>query len=326
MQVVKWILLIVFSYFFGNISFARILSKLKKQDITKSGSGNPGTMNMLRTNGIKSGALTLLLDTLKGAIPSLIGFLIFSAEGEVIQTIALYGAGLSVVLGHIYPVCYKFKGGKGVACAIGVFLVANPLWLLLAFIVGFIYLWFFDYGSIASFIVVSAMVIIEGFDPIVQENILIPILLFLIFGIIIFAHRNNIYRLLVGKENKANLQKSIKKQIGKTKKQNKEMYKQEKSIVKSDFKEEKIEFKELKQTYKMHKQDFNKQDINTDSLSREYKANKQEYKIKKARYKQGVSQIKQSYTKQRKQIRKDLSNQEIVKTTLTTLENLEDEE
>ena len=324
MEVFKWILLIVFSYFFGNISFARLLSKFKKQDITKSGSGNPGTMNMLRTHGVKFGFLTLILDVLKGAIPCLIAYFVFNGNGDIYQTIALYSAGLSVVLGHMYPVFYKFKGGKGVASAMGVFLVANPFWLIIMFVVAFIYLWFFDYGSVASFIVISAMIIIEGFNPIMQENILIPILLFLIFTLIIFAHRTNIYRLLIGKENKANLQKSIKKQLGIKKKENKELFKQEKLIVKTDFNEEKQEFKDLKQTYKTSKQEFRIQNVSTQSLNKEYRESKNEYKIKKARYKQDISEIKKSYTKQVKQMKKDLSNQEIVKTTLSNLDNIKE--
>lgn len=325
MQVVKFIILIVFAYFFGNISFARILAKMNKQDITKSGSGNPGTMNMLRTNGFKYGLLTLMLDVFKGALPCLIGVFMFKNDGLVIEKIALFSAGLAVIVGHIYPICYKFKGGKGVACAIGIFLVSNPLWLIVIFAIAFVYLWFFDYGSIASFIVVSTMIIIEGFSKTSQQHILIPCLLFLIFTLIFFAHRANIYRLLVGKENKANLKKSIEKQLGKKKKQDKEIYKQEKSIVKADFIEDKQEYKEIKSYYKNNKQEFREQNVNTNSLNKEFRESKNEYKIKKARYKQDVSQIKKSYSNKVKQMKKGLSNQEIVKTTLSNLPNIKDE-
>ena len=130
-------LLAIGAYLIGNISFAILLSKKKNQDITKMGSGNPGTMNMLRNFGFKTGILTLALDALKGAAPALAGYLLFGDHG-------LYIAGLAVILGHIYPVFRKFKGGKGVACTLGVFLVANPILTLIFFVVAFIYLYFFD--------------------------------------------------------------------------------------------------------------------------------------------------------------------------------------
>lgn len=146
--VLEYVLLVIVSYFIGNISFARLISKNKNEDITKKGSGNPGTMNMLRNYGIKTGAITLILDVLKGVLPSLAGLLLFRHTG-LNESVGLLVAGLSVIVGHMWPVLYKFKGGKGVACALGVFMVANPLWLLISFVIGFVYLWFFDYGSVA---------------------------------------------------------------------------------------------------------------------------------------------------------------------------------
>ena len=186
----------------GNISFAIILSRKKNNDITKLGSGNPGSMNMLRNFGFKTGFLTLTLDCLKGATPALVGMLTLGEHG-------LYLAGLGVVLGHIYPVVRKFKGGKGVACTLGVFLVANPLWTLAFFVIAFFYLLFFDYGAIASFIVVTAMTIIEAGAH--AGDLMVSILLFLIFFIVFFSHRKNITRLLIGKENKANLKRALSK-------------------------------------------------------------------------------------------------------------------
>ncbi len=195
-------LLAIASYLIGNISFAIFLSKQKHQDITKMGSGNPGSMNMLRNFGFKTGILTLALDAIKGAIPALAGYLLLGERG-------LYIAGFAVVLGHIYPALRKFKGGKGVACTLGVFLVANPLLTLVFFVVAFLYLYFFDYGAIASFIIVTAMTVIEGVNH--AGDIVVSILLFAIFLTVWIAHRQNIARLLVGKENKANLKKSLKK-------------------------------------------------------------------------------------------------------------------
>lgn len=197
-----YILLFIGAYLVGNISFAIILSRKKNNDITKLGSGNPGSMNMLRNFGFKTGFLTLMLDCLKGATPALVGMLTLGDHG-------LYLAGLGVVLGHIYPAVRKFKGGKGVACTLGVFLVANPLITLICFVIAFFYLLFFDYGAIASFIVVTAMTVIEANAH--AGDLMVSILLFLIFFIVFFSHRKNITRLLIGKENKANLRRALSK-------------------------------------------------------------------------------------------------------------------
>ncbi len=208
----KFILLIAFGYLLGNFSSAMFLSHLKKDDITKHGSGNPGTMNMLRTFGFKFGLLTLLMDALKGAIPSLAGYFIFGgANGGDLSYIGLFVGGFSAILGHIFPVFYKFKGGKGVACIFGMFAVAEPLWTLLVFVICFLYLLIFKYGVLASFIFITVLTIIEGFK--FSGNITICMLLFGIFFLTWFMHRQNFFRLLIGKENKATLFKRRKNKV-----------------------------------------------------------------------------------------------------------------
>lgn len=114
----------------------------QKDDITKHGSGNPGTMNMIRTFGVGTGLLTLFFDCLKGALPALAGYLLFRGDGVIMANTALYAAGLAVVFGHMYPVVYKFKGGKSVACALGIFCVANPILLVCVFCASILYLYF----------------------------------------------------------------------------------------------------------------------------------------------------------------------------------------
>ena len=215
MEVFKWIMLIVCSYFLGNISVARILSRFKKKDITKQGSGNPGTMNMIRTFGVGTGLLTLFFDCLKGAIPAIAGMLLFKDQGVVMANTALYAAGFAVVLGHMYPIVYEFKGGKSVACALGIFCVANPILLICVFFVSILYLILFDYGAVFSFIVLTICTTFEAIT--FQGNIPILLLLFAMYFLIMFAHRTNILRLLIGKENKVNLKKSLKKIINKSK-------------------------------------------------------------------------------------------------------------
>lgn len=213
----KFVILIIFSYFIGNLSNARIISKLLKRDITKEGSGNPGTMNMLRTFGFKVGILTLFLDVIKGSIPALFGFYLFGGvQAGTDAYIGLYTAGLSVVLGHNFPLLYKFKGGKGVACILGVYAVAEPLWALIAFVGCFIYLYFFDYGAIASFIFITVLTVVEALK--FKQNIVITVLLLVLYFLTWFMHRKNINRLLLGKENKVNLKRSLQKMAKKERK------------------------------------------------------------------------------------------------------------
>ena len=285
MFVLEYVLLAIFSYFLGNISWARIISKKNNGDITKSGSGNPGTMNMLRTYGAGIGFLTLGLDLLKGLLPALSGKLLFKYTG-LNEDIGLYYAGLFAILGHMYPLIYKFKGGKGVATSLGVFMVANPLWLILAFVVGFFYVWFFDYGSVASLFIVATMSIIQGYQNSAKygtgsaELLTINLLIFAIFALIWFAHRKNIVRLLLGKENKANLQKSFKKKLKQQKREEAKLeYVEQKSELKQEFKTLKAEYrkdvkekkKELKKQYKQIKRSL--QQSTADIMANEIEEN-----------------------------------------------------
>lgn len=209
---------LIIGYLIGNISFARIISKRLNNDITKQGSGNPGSMNMLRTFGFKVGILNLFLDSLKGAVSALIGFFIFGGNMSNIQSIiGIYVGGLGAVIGHNFPVFYKFKGGKGVACILGIYAVANPLWSLIAFAISFVYLYFFDYGAVASFLFITILTVLEAlkYNSVPEMTVLLFILFFLTW----FMHRENIARLLWGKERKVNLAKALKKKRPKEKKE-----------------------------------------------------------------------------------------------------------
>jgi len=213
-----YILLAIASYFIGNITWARVISKIKKGDITKSGSGNPGTLNTWRSYGFWPGVITFFLDFLKGVIPTLIAYLTFGYIG-CNPEIAVYVAGASVVLGHIFPIVFKFKGGKGIATSIGVFLVANWWVSLIAFAVMILGMLFVKYASIFTigFVVVMSIVEILVCNPLNWVNyIFISAILFLV----VFAHRSNIKKLIHGEENKTELLKMLKG----LKKKNKQNY------------------------------------------------------------------------------------------------------
>lgn len=221
MKYLYYILLGVVSYFIGNINFARIVSKVERGDVTKSGSGNPGTLNMWRTFGFWPGVITFILDMIKGIIPTLVAYLTFSYLGCNAE-ISMYIAGFAVVLGHIFPVIFKFKGGKGIATSIGVFLVANWWVALIVFAVMILGMIFVKYASIFTIGFVVAMSIIEICltNPINWVNY---ILISAIMVLVLFAHRSNIKKLFTGKENKTELLKMLKGICGKKKnKQNTE--------------------------------------------------------------------------------------------------------
>jgi len=232
---IKFTLLIICSYLLGNIHFAKIISKNKDKDITKQGSGNPGTMNMLRTFGFLPGLLTLILDTLKGVIPALTGYLLFGgASGGAMAYIGLYAGGLAVVLGHNFPVFAHFKGGKGVACLLGIFLVARPIETLIAIVVVFVYLCIFDYAAVGSFILITAITLCEayridvaGYDS--TLSLVLKLFLFVLFFLTWFMHRQNIFRMLIGKENKINLIGAMKKLGKKNRLAKKEVKREEKN-------------------------------------------------------------------------------------------------
>ncbi len=200
------------SYLCGNISFARIISRTKKQDITKLGSGNPGMTNTLRNFGFKFGFLNLLLDMFKSFIPSIVCFYVFGKS-----YVMLYSAGISSILGHMFPVVYKFKGGKGVSSTMGMFLAANPIATIISLIIGAIIWIIFEYGSVVSFLLMTSLTIIEGIRmkaklPEMDRKI-VCLILFILFIFTWFAHRKNIERLLLCKENKASIIKKTKKKL-----------------------------------------------------------------------------------------------------------------
>lgn len=220
MNFVWWqlLLVIVISYFFGNVTFARIIAKSKHKDITKLGSGNPGSTNTLRNFGLKLGILNLVLDLLKGFIPSLVAFYLFGQN-----YVYLYIAGISTIVGHIYPVIYKFKGGKGIATMMGVFLAANPIATLSMIVVAALVWLCFQYGSVASFLCVTVLTCVESVlhrDLPFEQYQAICLLLFAIFLLTWWAHRKNIERLLLGNESKVSLTKRTKKNIKRMRKLN----------------------------------------------------------------------------------------------------------
>lgn len=211
MKILYLIILAICSYLFGNINFAKIISKCKKDDITKHGSGNPGTLNMLRTYGFKWAIFNMILEICKGVIPTLVAKLVFK-DMDIAQ-VAVYIAGVSVILGHIYPVVFKFKGGKGVAAFAGFSFVALPWWVaLIVLVVCFTFVTITSIGSIGTlgFVLISTVIQLIRINP-SNYGWLCYLLLILIATLIMYVHRGNIKRLFAGKENPTNIRAAFKK-------------------------------------------------------------------------------------------------------------------
>ena len=200
----------------------------ERVDIATKGSGNPGTMNMIRNFGYKKGIATLVLDGIKGAVPALLGNLLLeynypAGAGFNPSLLGVYVGGLAVIIGHMFPIVFKFKGGKGVACAIGVFFVADPLVMLAVFILGFFIFYIFEYGFVASLsciLIISVLQIVQIFtqyristfssEPLTDFIRTSAILTGVIFALIYIAHWKNFKRLFTGKESKISIRTAVK--------------------------------------------------------------------------------------------------------------------
>jgi len=188
------ILSIALAYLIGAIPTGVVLTRLTgSADIRKAGSGNIGATNVYRVAGKKLGVLTLVGDILKGLLP----VLAVQAAGMPQGSVALVAA--AAFLGHCYPVYLRFKGGKGVATALGIFLVLSPPAVLVAVLlfVGLVWKWrYISLGSICAAALMPILVLwFEASTSLFAASVFIG-------GMVVIRHRSNIERLLAGTENK----------------------------------------------------------------------------------------------------------------------------
>lgn len=194
---------ILVAYLLGSLTFAVFVCKLLGLPDPRSyGSNNPGASNVLRSGSKLAAILTLLLDALKGFIPVLLVKIFGEPYGIGNVTVALVG--LAAFFGHLYPVFFKFKGGKGVATAAGViFAISWPLglatlgtWVIIAY--------FFRYSSLAALVAAVFVPAYYLMGDGVAWNAETPITagLIVISAMLIYAHRENMMRLLNGTESR----------------------------------------------------------------------------------------------------------------------------
>ena len=213
---------IVIAYLLGSIPFGYLIVRATQgADIRQSGSGGTGATNVSRRAGKAAGVLTLLLDALKGATAvviakSFLGLATFSASrGSVLSHAAnsnaladdaywwVAAAGIAVIAGHIFPVWLGFRGGKGVATGVGVFLALAPLavaFAALIFLVIVLLTRYVSLGSIVAAATIPLFVLIRNY--ITPQPEFGPLLIVAVVGgaLIVFAHRPNIGRLINGTE------------------------------------------------------------------------------------------------------------------------------
>ena len=202
--------LVVLAYLMGSLSFAVIVSKfMGLSDPRSYGSKNPGATNVLRSGNKKAAVLTLLFDAVKGWVPVAV-LLHFGAAYGLAEGVAA-AAGLAAFLGHLYPIFFKFEGGKGVATALGVLLGVSPLLGLAVAITWLGIAWYFRYSSLAALLaaVLAPVYYAMAADgPLWDFNGAIFGMLCVMGILLVWRHRDNVNRLLAGTETKLGAKKS----------------------------------------------------------------------------------------------------------------------
>ncbi|MDO5692353.1 MAG: glycerol-3-phosphate 1-O-acyltransferase PlsY [Pseudomonadota bacterium] len=191
------------AYLIGSLSFAVIVSRaFGLSDPRTYGSGNPGATNVLRSGSKPAAIVTLLLDAFKGWLPVMLVKWFGPAYGLGEGAQAL--AGLAAFLGHLYPVFFGFKGGKGVATAVGVLLAFEPLLALATLLTFVIIVVFFRYVSLASMVAAlfAPAYYLLGHEVVWQASGAKALAMMAMAALLIWRHRENIQRLMAGTESK----------------------------------------------------------------------------------------------------------------------------
>ncbi len=211
MDIVVYVLVAIIAYLLGSISFSVIISKkMAGFDVRKKGSGNAGSTNVLRTVGKKAGALTLLGDCLKGVVAILVAYIAaLIMKDSMNGSLLIQIAGIAVILGHTFPIFFGFKGGKGVATALGIILMTNwniGLICLVFALILMVLTRMVSLGSVAAAILFPVLVIFMPHNAyLIDGNYIIYAILLAVF--VIYNHRANVKRLLTGTENKLDFSK-----------------------------------------------------------------------------------------------------------------------
>lgn len=201
-----FIAVILIAYLLGSINFAIIISGKKyKEDIRNHGSKNAGMTNMMRTYGKSAAVLTLVGDALKAILSCIIGYLAMGQLGA-------FAAGLFCMIGHVFPIYYGFKGGKGVVTAAATVLMTDPIAFVILLTLFIIMVAIWRYISLASITCIGLYPLILSFTTRSFAGKISPFIIFtvLMAALIIGKHWPNIQRLREGTESKFSFKKSVK--------------------------------------------------------------------------------------------------------------------
>jgi acyl phosphate:glycerol-3-phosphate acyltransferase len=192
------VIAVVIAYLIGSLSFAVIVSRaMGLADPRSYGSGNPGATNVLRSGSRKAAIATLALDALKGYVPVVLAFLLADRFNWGNGTIA--AVGLAAFLGHLWPVFFKFQGGKGVATAAGVLFAFNPFLGLATLVSWALIAAFFRYSSLASLV---AAVFAPFYQSLIWGADAFFAAIVVMCALLVWRHQGNIKKLLAGTESK----------------------------------------------------------------------------------------------------------------------------
>ena len=206
-----YIIVGIIAYLLGSVSFSVIISKkMAGFDVRDKGSGNAGATNMLRSVGAKAAALTLLGDVLKGVVAILVAIIVGKIASDSDKALLVQTAGILVVVGHTFPIFFGFKGGKGVATALGVVLMTNWQIGLICLVFALVLMAvsrIVAMGSVGTAILFPVLVLFIHTNYTVTEGSGYLIYSIILALLVIFNHRSNIQRILTGTENKLSFKK-----------------------------------------------------------------------------------------------------------------------
>ncbi len=206
-----YIIVAIVAYLLGSISFSVIVSKkLAGFDVREKGSGNAGATNVLRSVGTKGAILTLLGDALKGVVAILFAILVGAIAKNSDKALLVQIAGILVVIGHTFPIFFEFKGGKGVATALGVLLMTNWKIGLICLVFALVLMALtrmVSMGSVGAAILFPVLTLFIHSNYTVSDGSSYFIYSIILAVIVAFNHRSNIQRILNGTENKLSFKK-----------------------------------------------------------------------------------------------------------------------
>ena len=190
----------IIAYLIGSLPFGYLIVRaMGGGDVRETGSGGTGATNVSRRAGKIAGIFTLLLDALKGFVAIYVARMLVNGFEPTLANWLVAAAAIAALLGHIFPVWLSFRGGKGVATGVGVFLALSPLAVVCAGVVFLVVVFLTKYVSLGSMVAAATIPLVVWF-----EGLMTPILAASLVGalLIVFAHRGNIVRIWKGTESR----------------------------------------------------------------------------------------------------------------------------